>query len=62
MTRRSNTLALASARGGSVLQIRGLLALEGLLIGLPAALIGYAAAGLIVGPLNRGRGAASLSC
>lgn len=48
VARRGTSLAVAAARGGSAAQIRGLLALEGLVVGLPAAALGYAAAGLVV--------------
>jgi putative ABC transport system permease protein len=47
VSRRRSTLALSSARGGSTGQVRSVLALEGLLLGLPAAGLGYAAAGLV---------------
>lgn len=50
VTRRRATLALASARGGSDRQVRGVLAAEGALLGLPAAALGYVVAGLIVPP------------
>lgn len=48
-TRRQSTLALTSARGGSAAQVRGAMLLEGLVLGLPAAALGYAAAGLVNG-------------
>lgn len=48
VSRRRATLALASARGGSAWQIRGGLALEGLVLGLPATALGAAAATLLV--------------
>lgn len=48
VTRRRDTLALASARGGSPLQIRGSLGLEGLVLGLPAAAVGAAVSTLVV--------------
>ena len=44
VSRRRSALALLSARGGSGLQLRGMLALEGLVIGLPAAVVGAAVA------------------
>lgn len=50
VTRRRATLALACARGGSSRQVRGVLAAEGALLGLPAALLGHAVAGLIAPP------------
>lgn len=46
--RRRGALALARARGGSDRQLRSLLALEGLVLGVPAALLGYAVAGLLL--------------
>lgn len=52
ITRRRSALTLASARGGSDRQIRGVLAVEGVLLGLPAAALGYVVAGLIVPPLD----------
>lgn len=52
--RRRTALALALARGGSPWQLRGALALEGLLLGLPPAVAGYALAGLVV-PTSSGR-------
>ncbi len=45
--RRRAALALATARGGSTAQIRSLLALEGLALGLPAAALGWWAAGAV---------------
>lgn len=48
VSRRRATLALASARGGSPWQIRGALAGEGLVLGLPAAAIGAGLATLLV--------------
>lgn len=48
VSRRRSALALAIARGGSPGQVRGLLALEGLLLGLPAAAAGYWLAGLVL--------------
>lgn len=48
VTRRRDTLSLASARGGSPGQIRGALALEGLALGLPAASVGAAIATIAV--------------
>ncbi len=47
VTRRRTSLALSTARGGSTWQVRGMLAAEGLVIGLPAAAAGYAVAGLV---------------
>lgn len=44
-TRRSSTLTLAAARGASPRQVRGLLAAEGALLGLPAAGAGWWLAG-----------------
>ncbi len=52
VTRRKAALALASARGGSDRQVRWVLAAEGVLLGLPAAALGYVVAGLIVPPLD----------
>ncbi|WP_256842235.1 ABC transporter permease [Ornithinimicrobium cryptoxanthini] len=46
-SRRQPTLALAAARGASRAQTRGVMALEGLLVGVPAAVVGHYAAGLI---------------
>lgn len=46
--RRRATLALTLARGGSDRQLRGVLAAEGAALGLPAAALGYAGAGLVV--------------
>lgn len=46
-SRRQPTLALATARGGSRAQTRGVMALEGLLVGVPAAVAGHYAATLI---------------
>lgn len=46
--RRRTTLALASARGGSPWQLRGALGLEGLLLGVPAAALGAAAATIAI--------------
>ncbi|WP_156250137.1 ABC transporter permease [Pseudactinotalea terrae] len=48
VSRRRATLALANARGGSPWQIRGALAAEGLVLGVPAALLGAAAATVLV--------------
>lgn len=48
VSRRRSALALATARGGSGTQIRSLLALEGLIIGVPAAALGYLAAGRVL--------------
>lgn len=45
--RRRPGLALLTARGGSRLQIRAVLAVEGLLLGIPAAALGYLVATLI---------------
>lgn len=47
VSRRQPTLALASARGGSPMQVRGLMGLEGLLVGGVGALAGYVGAALI---------------
>lgn len=47
VTRRRYALSLVSARGGSPRQVRGLLALEGVLLGMPAAAAGYLLAGLV---------------
>lgn len=53
--RRRTTLALASARGASVWQLRGGMALEGLALGLPAAVIGVGLALVLVpGPMDTG--------
>ncbi len=53
VTRRKDTLALVSARGGSGWQVRGALALEGLVLALPAAAIGIAGALLLIpGPVR----------
>ena len=46
--RRRPTLSLIAARGGSNAQLRGVLALEGLVLGAPAAIIGTLAAVLLV--------------
>ena len=46
--RRRRTLALAVARGASPVQVATLMSLEGLLLGLPAAALGYLAAGALV--------------
>lgn len=55
ISRRRDTLALATARGGSATQVRAALGLEGLALGLPAAALGAAAATLVVpGPLAVG--------
>ncbi|SDH43497.1 putative ABC transport system permease protein [Arthrobacter subterraneus] len=48
LERRRGALALASARGAGDLQLRGALALDGLLIGVPAAALGALAAFLLV--------------
>ncbi|WP_343901616.1 ABC transporter permease [Arthrobacter rhombi] len=51
--RRRPTLALATARGASPLQLRSRLAGEGLALGLPAAAVGVGAAAVMVpGPLD----------
>lgn len=47
-SRRSATVGLAVARGASGRQVRAVLATEGLLVGLPAAAVGYLAAGWLV--------------
>lgn len=47
VSRRRPALALASARGGSVAQVRGSMLLEGLALGVPAAVAGHYAAGLV---------------
>lgn len=55
VVRRRDTLALASARGGAPVQIRGALGLEGLVIGLPSAALGAAVASLLTpGPAALG--------
>lgn len=55
VTRGRDTLALASARGGSPPQIRGALGLEGVVLGLPAAAVGAAVATLAIpGALQAG--------
>ncbi|WP_420113624.1 FtsX-like permease family protein [Pseudactinotalea sp.] len=55
VSRRRPTLALASARGGSPVLLRGALGLEGLVVGLPAALLGAAVATVAIpGPLHGG--------
>lgn len=46
-SRRQATLALAAARGASRTQTRGVMALEGLLVGAPAAVVGHFAADLV---------------
>lgn len=43
ITRRRPSLALASARGASTVQLRAFMAIEGLVVGLPAAIVGYLA-------------------
>ncbi|MBZ2198622.1 ABC transporter permease [Occultella gossypii] len=48
VSRRRTTLALVSARGGSGTQVRGMLAVEGLVLGLPAAALGAAVATIAV--------------
>ena len=48
VARREITLALAHARGASPLQLRGILALEGAVLGLPAAAVGAGAATVAV--------------
>ncbi|WP_153395855.1 FtsX-like permease family protein [Ornithinicoccus halotolerans] len=55
VTRRQAPLGLALARGASRGQLRWLLGLETALVGLPAALLGYYAAGLVV-PRSTGPG------
>lgn len=47
VSRRQPHLALATARGGSPAQVRGVMALEGLLAGVPAAVAGHYAAQLV---------------
>lgn len=47
ISRRQSALSLAIARGASIRQVRTLLAVEGALIGIPAAAVGYLVAGLI---------------
>ena len=54
-SRRQSALALAAARGGSPAQIRGVMALEGLLVGVPAAVAGHYAATLVE-PTSSGPG------
>lgn len=46
--RRRRSLSLAAARGASPAQLRVLLAVEGLLLGVPAAVAGWAAVALVV--------------
>lgn len=46
-SRRQPALALATARGGSFAQVRGAMLLEGLALGIPAAVVGHYAAGLV---------------
>lgn len=46
--RRRSAIALALARGAAPSQLRRLIAVEGLLLGVPAALVGHAAAMLLV--------------
>lgn len=46
--RRSRTLALAAARGASDLQVRSAMALEGLILGVPAGAIGATVAAVLV--------------
>ncbi|USQ80319.1 ABC transporter permease [Ornithinimicrobium faecis] len=46
-SRRQPALALATARGGSSAQVRGAMLLEGLALGLPAAVLGHYAANLV---------------
>lgn len=48
LERRRTALALASARGASGWQLRGALALDGLLLGIPAAVLGALAAFILV--------------
>lgn len=53
LARRAATLALLAARGASGAQLRGLMALEGLLVGLPAAALAVGVAPLLVpGPVD----------
>ena len=47
VSRRQSSLGLATARGGSPAQVRGAMALEGLAAGVPAAVAGHYAAGLV---------------
>lgn len=47
VSRRRSVLGLATARGGSPAQVRGAMALEGLAAGVPAAVAGHYAAGLV---------------
>lgn len=47
VSRRQPALALAAARGGSAAQVRGVMLLEGLAVGLPAAVAGHFAADLV---------------
>ncbi|ACQ79813.1 protein of unknown function DUF214 [Beutenbergia cavernae DSM 12333] len=56
LDRRRGVLALALARGASGVQMRSVMALEGLVLGVPAAAIGVAAAALLV-PADVGAGA-----
>ena len=53
VTRRQATLALTTARGGSGTQVRSALAVEGLVLGLPAAALGAVLATVLVpGPIE----------
>jgi len=55
VSRRRQSLALASARGGSPALLRATLGLEGALLGLPAAALGAIAATVVVpGPMETG--------
>ncbi len=47
VSRRQQALALATARGGSSAQVRGVMLLEGLVVGVPAAVVGHLAADLV---------------
>lgn len=53
VSRRQPALALATARGGSPAQVRGVVLLEGLAVGVPAAVVGHLAADL-VNPVSTG--------
>ncbi|MCK0112135.1 hypothetical protein MWU75_08300 [Ornithinimicrobium sp. F0845] len=53
VSRRQPALALATARGGSSAQVRGVMLLEGLAVGVPAAVAGHYAADL-VNPVSSG--------
>lgn len=52
ITRRQKSLSLAAARGGSLAQLRSLLFAEGLLLGVPAALLGWWWAGRVLPPVH----------